>query len=681
MVSIDGAPEKVQDACWTGTAEGIATYLQETVATTLAEGIAATIKAQPEDPPIFLSRWLLKYVEEQQKQLKLQLRSLSVSEDEVIEALRGVEWVEEETLVKVLNHLKGKLGATGVYLAKYEEQVGSKEEDPTPVLRYIAANDSHSYMLNYCLHEEEGLTWDLLQDDESNKEREGPSNDSKEEGSEDEEALFAEVVEDRRASCKIAGANIGRAVTRKSLIVEEVLDNPRIHFFGLTRPGSYIAVSMELNEVANADSVMALFNWMKETQAREAASSPSQEQEDTGSSAGGESGLAPAHSEGLDGTEGESNEEEDTLDETHTPLAPPELRSSRAKYVLCADSLGQETSLGQEALGCLRLFAEEIGTTIVRTQRETVERQAAELLNSSEQKILQEQLSELQQNCSLKVQALQEQRQSEALQLLDEQEAEEMAEAERQRHEQQLRKKENAEAGKTEEEMELRKEGEDEGDGLAGADSLSNQGESDTDGKSEEEIFVPPPLSRKCVLEAIAAHAALEAFNEEVLTPFKQNIALSRQYIADTSTLVSAAAACALLLGYEAKTLKLNSVGKEGLWNWNRLRQLLTPAFGDAMMAFDPKAPRHYKDKENGLHFIMEMLNAEFQSEEEQSQKPLESLLSSWVTCAVNARKTELVLQREKLRRAASMQHAPPPEISALIELDPDFECIEDSEF
>ena len=43
-------------------------------------------------------------------------------------------------------------------------------------------------------------------------------------------------------------------------------------------------------------------------------------------------------------------------------------------------------------------------------------------------------------------------------------------------------------------------------------------------------------------------------------------------------------------------------------------------------------APRHYKDKENSLRFIMEMLDIELQVEDEQPQAPLEILLSSWVT-------------------------------------------------
>ncbi|CDJ50079.1 hypothetical protein, conserved [Eimeria brunetti] len=628
--------EKVQDACWSNTADAVATYLQETVAKTLAEGIAATIKAQPEDPPLFLSRWLLQYVEERQKQLQacstapklasgeeetetianealptqLDSRGLSASDNAAIEAFRGVEWVEEETIAKLLNHLKEKLGATGVYLAKYEEQLASKDENATAALKYIAADDTHSYMLNYCLLEEEGLTWDLLQDDEPDKEPEGTLRDSKEEGDGDEEEFLPEgEAEGHWESSNASGDANAKTLIRKSLIVEEVLENPRIRFFGLTRPGSYLAVSIELTEVANTDSVTALFNWMKQKRAREEAIAASQEQEETASSASGEesrrgeidvspvyqwsfcigeSGAVPAYSAGVEGAEEDLNEDYDALDEAHKTLAPPVLRSTRAKYVLCADSLGQEMPLDQEALQCLQLFAEEIGKTIERTQREAVERQAAEMMNANEHRVLEEQLSELQQKCSMKVQELQEQRQAEALQLLEEQEAAEVAEAERQRQEHELRQQEKAATTKTAEPMEPNKEGEKEGGDSSSVDSLSNHGESDAGGKNDEEIPIPPPLSRQCVLDAVAARAALDAFNDEVLRPLKESFSLNRRYIADSPTLVSAAAACALLLGNDVKPLKVTPPVKDALWNWGRLRQLLTPAFVDAMLEFDP---------------------------------------------------------------------------------------------
>lgn len=134
---------------------------------------------------------------------------------------------------------------------------------------------------------DEGLTWDLLQ--EPGKELEGEPKDSKEEEEEEDNGCSSEgILENPWASSNVTGAQIDVAVTHKSLVVEEVLDNPRVRFFGLTRPGSYIAVSIELFEVANTESVMAVFNWMKEKRAREEDISSSQTQDETVSSGNGE---------------------------------------------------------------------------------------------------------------------------------------------------------------------------------------------------------------------------------------------------------------------------------------------------------------------------------------------------------------------------------------------------------
>lgn len=147
------------------------------------------------------------------------------------------------------------------------------------------------------------------------------------------------------------------------------------------------------------------------------------------------------------------------------------------------------------------------------------------MLSASEVQNLEQDLSELQQKCLIKLQQLQEQRQGETLQQLDEKEAEEIAEAERRRQEQEERRREIAEERKAAK-LALKSGEENEGADDESVDSLSLQGESD-DGKKEEEVIIPPALSRECVVEAIAAQATLEAFNDEVLTPLKENLSLS----------------------------------------------------------------------------------------------------------------------------------------------------------
>lgn len=74
-------------------------------------------------------------------------------------------------------------------------------------------------------------------------------------------------------------------------------------------------------------------------------------------------------------TDGDLNDEEEALAKESSSLGPVELHSTPAKYILCADSLGQEAAFTQSAFQCVQTFAKEIGKAFVRTQREAVERQ------------------------------------------------------------------------------------------------------------------------------------------------------------------------------------------------------------------------------------------------------------------------------------------------------------------
>lgn len=78
---------------------------------------------------------------------------LGASSKEVLKAFSAVEWVEQETLQELLDHLRDALGATGIYLAKYEEQVAREDGQVMPALRYVAADATHEHMLEQCLFE------------------------------------------------------------------------------------------------------------------------------------------------------------------------------------------------------------------------------------------------------------------------------------------------------------------------------------------------------------------------------------------------------------------------------------------------------------------------------------------------------------------------------------------------
>lgn len=132
------------------------------------------------------------------------------------------------------------------------------------------------HTLSWRAPQEEGVTWDLLREDELGVGAEESLQVSKED---DEGNESVPSADERTENTLVSGDSTDgmSAVRHKALFVEEVMDNPRIRFFGLTRPGSYIAVSFEFSDVASAASVVALCKWMQQKQQREEAIAVAQE--------------------------------------------------------------------------------------------------------------------------------------------------------------------------------------------------------------------------------------------------------------------------------------------------------------------------------------------------------------------------------------------------------------------
>ncbi|OEH74390.1 hypothetical protein cyc_04311 [Cyclospora cayetanensis] len=703
------------------TPEALAEYLQESVAKALIEGLAATIKSQPDDPPLFLSRWLLRYVEEHVKPhpsrivqasykapldgaltvvtpvatsacTNVDTRGLTASDNVAFEAIRATEWVDEKTVTDILDHLRETIGATGVYLAKYEEQVAFKEGVTVPALRYVAADRTHTFMLNHCLPEEEGATWELLSQGELEKGIEEGAKSPKEDSEDDlEERDVKRFLPDGLAKGDCIADNQGSPdIRKKVLFVEEVLDNPRIRYFGLTRPGAYIAVLVELSEVANAESLMALCEWMKQRRAREQMivralrmqtegttdlwyntlnqawpptklpyeystaiiwpqitlpspyicrrpfnqePSPVHLRKDqcicyTGGSDSDYSDLleerAPTDAE----------EEAGAMTEAPEPLPPVELHTTTAKYILCADSLGDQGVFGHRSVCCVETYAEELAKAIIRTQREALERQATEKIDSIDYQDFNLELTKLHQNYSEKLQALQEERQAEELQKLEEENANETRGLNRLKEVLEVAKDNKAGACS----MELQQNDMDKDASAMDQNNFLPMGLEESEGEEKHDDESPDihPISKEYVLEAASALAALDCFKQEVLAPLKLRLLLRRHYIAESSSLVSAAAACALLLGHDAKTLKDALSEGDSRWSWDCLRRLFTSDFANAMLAFDPKAPRHYTESESSLQFITKLLDSQTGSEDGHLESPVVNLLYSWATVRGN---------------------------------------------
>ncbi|KAL8442335.1 hypothetical protein Emed_007343 [Eimeria media] len=442
-------------------------------------------------------------------QAKTDERHLTPLEEQAVRALQEAEWVDDELLRDLLSHLKETLNATGVYLASFEEQAVLKNGELAPGLRYVAADDSHLHMLDQCLMEDEGVTWDLLREEEPAEAAPEKSDSPGASEDEDEEARPSSLSDVRAEFANMPSGSIvgqlGTSLRLNTLFIEEVMDNPRVRFFGLTRPGSYAAVSLEFDNVASSASVATLCTWLEKKQSMEQALASAQKSGETEQ----------------ENTKEDAKENEDALEPEENPLPPVQLPLTPAKYILCVDFLGSETPSRLPTILRLKDFAKELASALMRTQIKAVERQARELL---QEKAAGEELAQLLQNCADKLEVLQQVRQEEALARLEAEEAKEARERELKSSRKDSFSVGNDAQGSAREGAEQKNQRSLTDD--VGAQERDKQVEEENSIEEEEHEADEPLIPRDLVLEAARTDAALEVFNAEVLSIYKPTFSL-----------------------------------------------------------------------------------------------------------------------------------------------------------
>jgi len=136
-------------------------------------------------------------------------------------------------LDQLAEFLKEFTDATGVYIGKLvppmveisdeaDENAHINEEDPK-VIKIIHASKDHRYLVDTVLKSDEGISHDAFAENENEEEEGGDDN------SEDADKIAkSEDILD----------------AFKHIYVEEVVREPRMHFWKVPRLGSYLAVPM-----------------------------------------------------------------------------------------------------------------------------------------------------------------------------------------------------------------------------------------------------------------------------------------------------------------------------------------------------------------------------------------------------------------------------------------------------
>ncbi|KAL8441199.1 hypothetical protein Emag_007370 [Eimeria magna] len=504
MIAGNNTPGRPTITHWDIIPDEEARYLHETFSKPLSEGIAATIKSDPAEK-VALREAAAKAATG--TQATTDERHLTPLDKQAFPALQEAEWLDEELMGDLLNHLRKTLNATGVYFASYEEQAGLKDGELAPGLRYVAADNTHLHMLDQCLMEDEGVTWDLLREEQPTEAPAETSDSSGASEDEDEEGRLSTLSDVRPEFAKMPPGSIvghlGTSLRLNTLFVEEVMENPRIRFFGLTRPGSYAAVSLEFDSAASSTSVATLCAWLEKKQSKEQSLISAQKCGET------------AHGD----IKKEVGENEDALESEESPLAPVQLPLTPAKYILCVDFLGSEAPSRLPTMLRLKDFAKELASALMRTQIKAVERQ---------ENAAGEELAQLLQKCADKLEALQQVRQAQALESLEAEEAKEASERALKSSRKDAFPAGKDAHGSAREETEQREQGRPTDDEDA-QESIKQVAEEDS--MEQEPDATDEPLvsfQRDLVVEAARAHAALDVFNAEVLSFYKPTFSLCR---------------------------------------------------------------------------------------------------------------------------------------------------------
>lgn len=258
-----------------------AAYIKrEEVGVVVAKGLAVMYKVQPKNPVDFLSKWLLNYaqVEKQAmqgdehqgrvKDLKTKLEYQESVQRTEVEHQRTEQEKEDQAtrafwdkinfsadltdqLQDLADYLKGHTSATAVYIGKLvqpkraiaEDDDDQAHEDASrnPIIHFLHSTKSHEYLVDQKLEQEQGLTFDVFKDEEVQQDErileEG------EEGYEEQQARLR--------------AKANEEVLPRHIYVQEVVREPRMHFFKVPKLGSYMAIRLEYESCLFEDSLAA----------------------------------------------------------------------------------------------------------------------------------------------------------------------------------------------------------------------------------------------------------------------------------------------------------------------------------------------------------------------------------------------------------------------------------------
>ena len=276
-------------------------FLQESdITLTINRGFTELYRAKPENPILFLSKWLsresrAKELEKKYKDNKIKKENLEIKyyqKEKYKHILKERDYQtkkvrkdDENSLIQEIkdckdfwlgfNHicerLKTLTNATGCYIGIYDQKRRPVKEDDdmdghldpsgTKVLRYIGWNNDHSFLDGLCLEPNQGVTYDLItpKPAQGGGEAENPNQENKN--------LEQNQQNPHEGEKKEKVEEIKLEDTVKSLLIDDVVNDNRIKFFKEPRLGCYLALDLTYKTSLSYNSLLSAIQCTKNYEA------------------------------------------------------------------------------------------------------------------------------------------------------------------------------------------------------------------------------------------------------------------------------------------------------------------------------------------------------------------------------------------------------------------------------
>jgi len=355
----------------------------------VARGLAELNKIRPNNPITFLAEWLYnesesreillgidncnkqkelldkKYEELKQKKAEEKAKQDKIEEEkrkQKEDLEKSITTCEdfEDNLNEICEKFKNIIGATGVYISKYDlkrkypidpdaDENGHIDPSNTKVLQYVNWCKDHSFLHHQFLPPGEGVTYKLIgkgEGDEEEGEGEAPEEKKDEPEQEDDE----EEKKEKEPKEEIL----------KHIIIDEVVNEPKMKFFREPRLGCYYAIdiryqgSMQYSSLLSAIENYKEYKVKKEEQDKRLAEKEEEEklkaQEEAGQEKPEEKDKEKEEEEVEEEEAKKEGEEEIPTEERDLdkPVVLKDFDKVEQVYILSIDTMGQEKVFNEE---------------------------------------------------------------------------------------------------------------------------------------------------------------------------------------------------------------------------------------------------------------------------------------------------------------------------------------------